>query len=65
MSVALDDRYLLENGVVYLNGIQALVPDGIRGYEEIKLRNVKAVRERTAELVARLDEAKAPTSTRR
>jgi indolepyruvate ferredoxin oxidoreductase len=42
----------------------AQLPDGIRGYEEIKLNNVRAVRERAWTLLKRLREAKAPVAAR-
>ena len=42
----------------------ACLADGIRGYEEIKLNNVKAVKERAWTLLKRLREAKAPVTAR-
>ncbi len=38
----------------------AQLPDGIRGYEQIKLNNVKAVKERAWTVLKRLREAKVP-----
>ena len=40
------------------------LPDGIRGYEEIKLNNVKAVKERAWTLLKRLREARVPVTAR-
>ncbi len=40
------------------------LPDGIRGYEEIKLNNVKAVKERAWTLLKRLREARVPVNAR-
>ena len=34
----------------------AELPDGVRGYEDVKLRNVESYRQSLAELRARLDE---------
>jgi hypothetical protein len=42
----------------------AQLPDGIRGYEEIKLNNARVVRERAGTLMERLRGAKAPVAAR-
>jgi indolepyruvate ferredoxin oxidoreductase len=40
------------------------LPDLVRGYEEIKLRNVAAYRDRTGDLLARFSQTRRPTPAR-